>query len=232
MFKEEVLHHKNDKITMDGVDFNAHIFFNEKAAINFKHHIYSSIFKAEESLDFKIKFNNAEELNQYAEEQIISKLRKYFKVDESSMSIKRDYDAINNEIFKAGAFVMIVNGETQDKMQIIEYYRNRDEVEKDMHSLKNELDGKRIRAHNSHTANGRIFVKFLAMIIRAKIINVIKKHEKLKNYSVNEIFAELRKLKVNCFDEDNNFITEITKKQKTIFEAFSISDKVILEHGY
>ena len=52
-------------------------------------------------------------------------------------------------------------------------------------------------SNNDDTANGRLFVKFLAMIIRAQILKIIKKHKILKHYSVKQMFAELKKIKVN-----------------------------------
>ena len=53
-------------------------------------------------------------------------------------------------------------------------------------------------------------------------MNVIKKDKNLKKYSINEIIAELKKLKVNVFDAKNTILTELTKKQKLIFKAFKI----------
>jgi len=59
-------------------------------------------------------------------------------------------------------------------------------------------------------------------------MNVIKEDQKLKKYSINEIMAELKKIKINSFDGENKFITELSKKQKLIFKAFKIdTDKII-----
>ena len=44
-------------------------------------------------------------------------------------------------------------------------------------------------------------------------MNVIKGDPKLKKYSINEIMAELKKIKVNCFDKQNKFITELSKNK-------------------
>ncbi len=101
-------------------------------------------------------------------------------------------------------------------------YRNRDKIEKDIDSLKNQIDGKRLRAHNKYTSNGRLFVKFIASIQHSKIMNIIKNDEKLKKYSLCEIMSELKKLKRNYFDENNTFLSELTKKQKLIFKAFNV----------
>ena len=74
----------------------------------------------------------------------------------------------------------------------------------------------------------------LGMSVTTKIMNVIKGDKKLKKYSINEIMAELKKIKINSFDGKNKFITELSKKQKLIFKAFKIdTDKIIDSvHGY
>ena len=58
-------------------------------------------------------------------------------------------------------------------------------------------------------------------------MSIIKNDEKLKKYSLCEIMSELKKLKLNCFDENNTFLSELTKKQKLIFKAFNIDINTI-----
>ncbi len=60
-------------------------------------------------------------------------------------------------------------------------------------------------------------------------MSVVKNDEKLKKYSLNEIMAELKKLRVNSFEKENTFLTELTKKQKLIFNAFHIDIKKLQE---
>jgi len=219
-YKEEILYHVCDKIEFNKVKFDAHIFYNEKAAIDYKHYLYKVIMEIEKNLK-KIKpFKNKEECEKYLENNVNNKYKKYFQINDQF--ITKNQEEIENAIFKTGMIIFILHGKKLDNVQIIESYRNRDCVEKDINSLKNYIDTKRIRAHNQDTANGRLFIKFIALIIRTKIMNVIKNDKKLKKYSINEIMAELKKLKVNTFDDKNKFLTEFTKKQKLIFKAFKI----------
>ena len=216
-YKDEILYHLCDKIEFNKINFNAHIFYNEKAALEFKHYLYKAIIELEKKLK---PFKSNEECQKYLESAITNKYKKYFQI--KNKCIIRNQEVIEKSIFRAGVLIFILYGKKLDKIGLLESYRNRDSVEKDINSLKNYIDTKRLRAHNQYTANGRLFIKFIALIIRTKIMNVIKKDKNLKKYSINEIIAELKKLKVNVFDAKNTILTELTKKQKLIFKAFKI----------
>jgi len=227
-YNEEILYHSRDQIEFEKIKFDAHIFYNEKAAINYKHYLYKAILELEEK--FKI-FKNSEESQNYLENNIPSRYTKYFNV--KGRAIVRNEKAIEDNIFRAGTMIFIVHGQNLSNSEIIQSYRNRDTIEKEINTIKNHIDTKRLRAHNIDTANGRLFVKFLALIQHSKIMNVIKKDEKLKKYSLCEIMEELKKLKINSFDKENRFVTELSKKQKLIFKAFNINiDNIDQFPGY
>ncbi len=151
----------------------------------------------------------------YLEENIALKHQKYFKIE--GKRIIRNEEEIENSIFKSGSIVFIVQGKKLKREEILETYRNRDKIEKEINVLKNQIDSKRLRAHNKDTTNGRLFIKFIALIQHASIKNIVKKDEKLSKYSISEIMSELKKLKINLFDKENIFLTELTKKTKTYF---------------
>ena len=81
----------------------------------------------------------------------------------------------------------------------------------------------RLRTHNATTMHGKMFVTFLSLIIQTEITNQLYKSSLSKTYSVPELFMELRKIRL--FSRSFNktpFLSEISKKQRTIFSAFNI----------
>ncbi len=48
-------------------------------------------------------------------------------------------------------------------------YKEKDVIEKSFDDLKNELDMKRLRIHNSQRMKGRTFIQFIALIFLAQI---------------------------------------------------------------
>ena len=232
-YKEELLYHICDKIELEGVLFDAHLFYDEKAAVHYKHSLYSVLLDLEALLKEAPSFETTASYKEYLMTHVPSKYLPYFKLDGKSKKIVKNDTAIEHAILKAGSFIMVVHGQSLAPFEIVDTYRNRDAVEKDIYALKNQMDGKRIRAHNIDTALGRLFVKFIALITYSKILSVIKSCKKLAHYSINELMAELKKLKVNAFNKNKPFLTELSKKQKLIFDAFNIDFKTIdPNHGY
>ncbi len=214
---KEIIYHAKDEIEFEKTKFSTHLFFNEKMSINYKHYLYNLILEIEE----KIKpFKTKESCEKYYENDIQSKYKKYFRIE--GKSILRNEELIEDAIFRSGMSIFIVHGKSLSSSEIIKTYRNRDKIEKEISSLKHQIDTKRLRTHNKDTTNGRLFVKFIALIQHSKILSTIKNDDKLKNYSLNEIMSELKKLKLNYFGDDKIILTELTKKQKLIFKAFNI----------
>ena len=122
--------------------------------------MYKAIIEIEKNIKKLNPFKNKEECERYIENNIIGKYKKYFKA--TNKTITRNLKEIENAIFRAGTIIMLLHGEKIDKIELLKIYRNRDSIEKSINSLKNHMDTKRIRAHNQDTANGRLFVKFIA----------------------------------------------------------------------
>lgn len=114
-------------------------------------------------------------------------------------------------------------------IEALEIYRNKDVIEKHFNNLKNELDFFRIKTHINETTEGKIFVGFIALILRSYILNSSEKVKvtlKKTNITIKEILLELEKIKVTKFAGDKTTLMAITKTQKSILNAYDISPDV------
>ena len=115
---------------------------------------------------------------------------RYFHINRSKdgkLGYIRNYQAIDEQLAKCGFFLI---GETDFKKttaQILEIYRRRDMVEKSIDQLKNELDMKRLQCHNGDTAEGKVFVAFLALIVRAYMMNKLTELMRQNGYPFRKI---------------------------------------------
>jgi len=102
-------------------------------------------------------------------------------------------------------------------------YRNKDVIEKGFAQLKNEVDFSRLRTHENSTANGKIFMGFIALILRSHLLNCIKANPETKKMTLGKALAELRKIKVVTVNGSISALTPLTKQQRHVLtECFGI----------
>ena len=220
IYKSDILYHAREEVDLGGYCLSAHVIYNEKAALAKKNNLYQGILAVEAKIKATPQ-STLQECQDYIENHIPKCYKKFFRI-EGENRIVVDQENLEEAVFRAGALIFLVHGQSLTPSELIESYRNRDAIEKDMDTLKNELDTHRMRAHSDHTVNGRLFIKFLSLIIKTHIRNVTKNHEKLHHESIPEILAELKKLKINSWNGSKPFLAEPSKKQKIIFKAFGI----------
>lgn len=217
----EILYYAKDKYILDEKNiFDAHIYFNEKSHVDQKQILLERIIQFHNKIG-DIQFVNKRQFTVYRDTEIPSGLREYFRFDRFSKRIERNNKAIEKAIARLGTFVIATNEELS-KENVLSYYRNKDMIEKMFDMVKNEMDGNRLRAHNHTTMEGRLFIKFIALIIYCEIYKTLKKNNLFQKFTIKEMIYELRKLKITTIKEEPPILTEMTKRHKQIFAAFDL----------
>ena len=94
------------------------------------------------------------------------------------------------------------------------------------------MDGKRLRSHSTYNNNGKLFIKFIALILHTQISNYMNKSGLFKSYSLKELLTELKKIKISQINRKDPFISEVSKKQKNILSGFEIQLEEFTKHSY
>ena len=102
---------------------------------------------------------------------------------------------------------------------VLEDYRCRDKAEKIFDIVKNGIGVDRLRTSSSSQVNGRLFVAFIAVIIRVLIENKLRQNNLLSKYSVDESLAILKKIKQIKLADGTLITCEIPKKARIIKDA-------------
>lgn len=95
------------------------------------------------------------------------------KKDEKFMYGRELRDVINEEIRLCGYFV-IITSEKMTAAQALELYKSRDASEKLFRGDKSYLGNKRFCVHTSESVQAKIFIEFVAMIIRSRLYTCLK----------------------------------------------------------
>ena len=185
-YNEEILYHCSDFIIYDKVKFKAHIYFDEKCHTEQKHNLLKELFKIEEKHQ-NIKLKDINSYNDYLENNIPKKYHNYFKWNKNTKFICRDIKNTEERISLFGHFIIITNNNQLSGEEILSNYRDKDIVEKGFHGLKTSLDGDRIRVHSETAMKGKLFLKFISMIIYCYLIKEMKETQLNKVYSTKEM---------------------------------------------
>lgn len=139
---------------------------------------------------------------------------------------------VERELDLAGYFC-IITSEKMSAKEAIELYKSRDTSEKLFRGDKSYLGNKSIRVYSEESARAKIFVEFVAMILRCKMYTKLKeemkKLEKKPNYmTVPAALKELEKIEmVRQLDNVYRLDHAVTANQKTILNAFGLDANYI-----
>lgn len=136
-------------------------------------------------------------------------------------------DVINEEIRLCGYFV-IITSEKMTAAQALELYKSRDTSEKLFRGDKSYLGNKSFRVQTSESVQAKIFIEFVALIIRSRFYTCLKEQMQKsgkKNYmTVPAAIRELEKIElIRQSDRGYRMDYAVTITQKEILKAFNMT---------
>jgi len=157
---------------------------------------------------------------------------RYFTVKETP---KRGRKVIPNddliEEFRqrdAGYLVLVSNHE-KDPVRALEIYRAKETAESGFDDIKNDFDLDRLGVHSERAMDGKMFIGFIALIIKMELNRVVYASDVLKERTVQELIDEMKLLRATYISGTRKpFLTERTKLQKQVISEFSVDMSVDL----
>jgi transposase len=198
-----------------GLNLQAHIYHDpEKQAFEEKE-LYAHIEKLRMELE---KMSRSK--------RVTKKYKNYFVIDEkvqNSLVFELDTDKVDEKLERAGYFILLSSKPELTSGEVLKIYRNRDVIEKNFDQFKNRLDFKRMRTHWKKTMEGKMFIGFLALILRSYMSRMIKNDSQTKHLTFDKILIELRKIKSVTLSDMREMLIPLTKLQKTILSILGVS---------
>ena len=203
-------------------------------------HIFHSVER--ESREHAALEENVEKLNRYLEHlensvvQIPDVVEYYFDLtfDKKGTFLyaKEKKDVIRHELELCGYFVLITS-EEMTAAEALKFYKGRDASEKLFRGDKSNLGNKGLRVCSDESASAKIFIEFIALVIRNKVYNYLKnaksRNEKKANYmTVPAAIRELEKIEmIRRADGVYTLDHAVTATQKEILRAFSLDEEFV-----
>jgi len=211
-----------------------HTLYGDDEKYRHFHLFYSSAKECaeRESIEANVE-RMANYLKKYEGKKLLPKeaYAKYFELifsdDGTFLFAKEKADVIEQEINLCGYFVIVTSRKMTAK-EAIELYKSRDGSEKLFRGDKSYLGNKSLRVYSDESGSAKIFIEFIALIIRCKLYVYLKdemvKGGKKSNYmTVPAAIKELEKIEmVRLSDRKYHLDHAVTAVQKAILGAFGL----------
>jgi transposase len=147
---------------------------------------------------------------------------------------KERSDVIERELGLCGYFVIVTSSKMSAKVAL-DLYKSRDQSEKLFRGDKSYLGNKSVRVHSDESVCGKIFIEFVALIIRNKIYCRLK--DEMEGYvarpnymTVPAAIKELEKIEmIKQMDGIYRLDHAVTARQKNVLKAFGLDAEHVRE---
>lgn len=227
LFQDEILGHVQTSVPLNFAPVDAHLYFDPARAQAQAFRFLTPLWKAEQALRGQT-FRQVQKA-QHALTAQADGAAAFFRFTQTDdhVTISRDGLALTQRLRPMGITILLTNSPTVDGIRALQWYRQKDVVEKSFDTLKHELDGQRLRGHSTEVITGRLFLKFLSLILHAELTKAMRAQHMFTTYSLREVLGELKKIRVVEMANGKRVLTEISKRQRQIFELLEIDMPVL-----
>lgn len=202
-----------------------HIYYSDGKAYGEKQEIKQKIRRLKEYLNKCV----GKECDAFGTE-ITKYFYLHFEEDGKTLKLAEENTAaVEKELSLAGYFA-IISSDNMTAREAIEIYKSRDASEKLFRSDKSYLGNKSMRVYTEESLSAKIFVQFIALILRSRIYTALKdkcdKMLKKPNYmTVPAALKELEKIvMIRHLDGVYRQDHAVTATQKIILDAFGLNE--------
>lgn len=164
-----------------------------------------------------------------------SKLKRYepyFTItkheNDSGFDYSVDADKVDNARKRKGYFLIFTTDMESTPEDTLYHYRAKDAIEKLFDQIKCDMDGNRVRTHNEQTTDGKVFVTFVACIIRSYLLSKLKQYLTDNSTSLKKVFNQLSNITIISNANRFRFTKALTRNQKQILKPFSADKDILL----
>ena len=145
------------------------------------------------------------------------------KTPKRGLHVSYNTEAISQHISRYAGFQGLLSNGIKDPIEAMRVYRDKDAVEKCFDDLKNSLDMKRLRMHQSSTVDGRLFIQFIALILISALRQKMRTSGLIEKYTIHELLREMETIvKVQYSGRYGHILTEVTKVQRDILKVLDV----------
>jgi transposase len=221
LYQKEPLFVMPVNIMVGEIQLKGHAYYDQKREQQERNTFYKRLYDLVERLknvNLKSWMNPADVFSEIAKRD--AKFIEWKAVNgRFEVSIRKN--AVSQAINKMGKFILLYRGDFSWE-ECLSLYRSKDVVEKGFDILKNDIELIPMNVRTDSSLRGYLFVAFIALILRMKLMRMMNDARLSKRYSVEGLFTELEKIKVMILPDGQKITTEISKRQREILDNLGI----------
>ena len=206
---------KEKEITINGIQGKAILYYNVDRWFDQRKKLIAKVDRFYEELSLIKKYTTVD-LKRYSNYIIITK-----NEHDSGFEYKQNDEKIDELVQEKGYFIIFTTDLNESAPRILDHYIGKDADEKLFQEIKDHISITRFKTHNEETTNGKMFVTFIACIIRKYIERKLNKYLSLKSISLDEAFMKLSNISLVTGLHMNRLQKALTKEQREILEVFN-----------
>jgi hypothetical protein len=222
LFQDEILGHLQTETTVNQLSLHAHLYFAPARYHDQTHRFLPHVWQAE-AASTPAPGQSPQDVREALNAHLKGATRFfYIRKPPKGTSLTRNYQRLMQQMAPMGATIFVTNHPTLNRSHILPLYRQKDFIETTFDTLKHDCDGRRLRGHSRDAILGRLFLKFLSLIIYSALTKTMREQQLFASYSVRELLCELKKIRLVEMKNGTRVLTEISKHQKDLFKAFKL----------
>lgn len=228
LFHSTPLRHMLDTWKLDDAKLTSHLYFDpgrhSDLALRFEKNVLALSAKANRE-----SFRNVREAKVW--------IRENTSVHAACLGVAKDGNGkpqvvtkpnqIAAATIRAGYTMILTHGRdnvAETAENVLQDYRARDTAEKLFDAFKTEDGQYRLRTSNDNSVQGRFFLGFITLILRAGLEKRMRAADLHKSMTTAAVFDELGKIKALLTRQNNRILLEVSKKQRLLLAALKLPD--------
>lgn len=222
------MRHVTDVWEHENVKLSAHLFFDPERHIDSMMRVEKQVLDiVDKANDEQFKTLNA--ARQWINDNVKSRASclRYFQADDGAIKVDFKPASLASASARSG-YTLIITHHKKDVQEtatsVLDNYRNRDMVEKLFDFLKTEHKQYRLRTANDDSVEGRFFLGFITLIIRAELekrMRVAKLHKKMTTANVLD---QAGKIKSFTTVNGRRILLEVSKAQRQLCSSLKVPE--------
>lgn len=145
------------------------------------------------------------------------------KENSKGFTFEFDKEKVEKISCNYGYFLVFSTDLKSTANNIIYYYREKDVDEKMFYALKNYNDLDRLRTHQQKTTDGKVFITFISLILRAWLNEKLYEYKKRTHLPLKKIILKMSDIQILHSKNETRYLKNVTKEQKEILGIFDLN---------